>query len=179
MSGPARRRRRWPRSRARAAVRADPAGSVAGRGSAIQHSAPAIESAASAISSRVASITAVSSACRQAPLESVALGIVQRGQQQRVVHRRRRVRLDVPLDEVRGFALIARQQPLIVVVLGRQRGRVGHQRADELQPGTCLPSTTRHTVSGVASSRPSGPQSQVQNATDTSSATCDTPAAPA
>ena len=47
------------------------------------------------------------------------------------------------------------------------------------RPGTCLPSTTRHTVSGVAMSRPSGPQSHVQNATDTSSATCETPAAPA
>ena len=46
-------------------------------------------------------------------------------------------------------------------------------------PGTCLPSTTRHTVSGVAMSRPSGPQSHVQNATDASSATCETPAAPA
>ena len=32
-------------------------------------------------------------------------------------------------------------------------------------PGTCLPSTTRHTVSGVAISRPSGPHSHVQNAT--------------
>src|SRR6188474_1674119 len=47
------------------------------------------------------------------------------------------------------------------------------------RPGTCFPSTTRHTVSGVAKTRPSGPQSQVQNATDASSATAETPAAPA
>src|SRR5512133_3348785 len=47
------------------------------------------------------------------------------------------------------------------------------------RPGTCLPSTTQHTVSGVAMSNPSGPQSHVQNATHASSATCDTPAAPA
>src|SRR6186997_21207 len=45
-----------------------------------------------------------------------------------------------------------------------------------VSPGTCLPSTTRHTVSGVAISRPSGPHSHVQNATEISSATCDTPA---
>ena len=34
-------------------------------------------------------------------------------------------------------------------------------------------------MSGVAISRPSGPHSHVQNATEISSATCDTPAAPA
>src|SRR5512132_2138707 len=49
----------------------------------------------------------------------------------------------------------------------------------DARPGTCLPSTTRHTVSGDAISNPSGPHSHVQNATDTSSTTCDTPTAPA
>src|ERR1044071_7779473 len=47
------------------------------------------------------------------------------------------------------------------------------------RPGTCLPSTTRHTVSGVASSKPIEPHNQVHAATATNSATCDTPAAPA
>src|SRR4029453_1355053 len=47
------------------------------------------------------------------------------------------------------------------------------------RPGTCLPSTTRHTVSGDAISKPSGPHSHVQNVTHTSSTPCATPTAPA
>src|SRR5262245_42251483 len=43
------------------------------------------------------------------------------------------------------------------------------------RPGTYRPSTTRHTVSGTESTRPAGPQSQLQNATDTSSAMSETP----
>ena len=43
-------------------------------------------------------------------------------------------------------------------------------------PGTCLARTTRHTVRGVASSSPIGPQSQAQNATEQISATWETPA---
>jgi hypothetical protein len=46
-------------------------------------------------------------------------------------------------------------------------------------PGTCLPNTPRHTVSGVASRIPNGPHSQPQNATPISSATCEMPATPA
>ena len=69
---------------------------------------------------------------RQAPLDTVALGIVQRRQQQRVVDRRRRLCLDVPLDEVRRFALVAGQQALVVAVLGRQRA-------------ACRPSACRRT----------------------------------
>src|SRR4029434_9925105 len=42
--------------------------------------------------------------------------------------------------------------------------------------GTYLPSTPRHTVSGVARRRPTGPQSQVQKAMAISNATCETPA---
>ena len=42
-------------------------------------------------------------------------------------------------------------------------------------PGTCLPSTTRHTVSGVASSSPTGPQRNVQNTADTRIATVEMP----
>ena len=38
-------------------------------------------------------------------------------------------------------------------------------------PGTCFPSTTRHTVSGEAINNPSGPHSQDQNATDTTNVT--------
>jgi hypothetical protein len=44
------------------------------------------------------------------------------------------------------------------------------------RPGTCLASTTRTTVSGVASTSPIGPQSQAQNVTEQSRATCETPA---
>ena len=47
------------------------------------------------------------------------------------------------------------------------------------RPGTCLPSTTRQTVSGVARSSPSGPHSHVQKATDDEERDLETPAAPA
>src|SRR5262245_13766387 len=42
--------------------------------------------------------------------------------------------------------------------------------------GMYLPITTRQTVIGVASSRPSGPHSHVQQSAETTIATCDTPA---
>ena len=71
---------------------------------------------------------------RQPLLQAVALGIVERRQQQGVVDRARRLGLDVPLDEVGRLALIARQQALVVAMLGGERGRVGHQRPDELEP---------------------------------------------
>src|SRR5688572_2638247 len=41
--------------------------------------------------------------------------------------------------------------------------------------GTYFPSTTRHTVSGVASSSPTGPHRNVQNTADTSTAIVDIP----
>src|ERR1044072_7381424 len=40
---------------------------------------------------------------------------------------------------------------------------------------TLRPSTAIHTVSGVESSRPTGPQTQIQNSADTSNANDDTP----
>ena len=40
---------------------------------------------------------------------------------------------------------------------------------------TLRPSTAIHTVSGVESSRPTGPQTQIQNSAETSSANDDTP----
>ena len=70
---------------------------------------------------------------RQALLQAVALRIVERRQQQGVVHRARGLGLDVPLDEVGRLALIAGQQALVIAILRRERGRVGHQRPDELE----------------------------------------------
>src|SRR3954470_188586 len=40
---------------------------------------------------------------------------------------------------------------------------------------TLRPSTAKHTVNGVESSRPTGPQTQIQNSAETSSANEDTP----
>ena len=116
---------------------------------------------------------------RQPLLDAIALGVVQRRQDERVVHRVRALGLDVPFDQVGRFALVAREQALVVAYSGASAGVSAINVQNNPSPGTCLPSTTRQTVSGVAISSPSGPQSQVQNATDISSATCETPAAPA
>src|SRR5690349_19224660 len=45
-----------------------------------------------------------------------------------------------------------------------------------LRRSTCLAKTTRHSVRGVESKRPKGPQSQVQNDAATTTATGDSPA---
>ena len=84
------------------------------------------------------------------------------------------------LDDLRRLVLVAGEQPLVEAdVAARATGSSEMSAATNSRPGTYLPRTTRQTVSGVARSRPSGPQSQVQNATATSSPTCETPAAPA
>ena len=62
---------------------------------------------------------------------------------------------------------------------GASAGESAIRVAMNSRPETCLPSTTRHTVSGVERSRPIAPHSQVHPATAIKSATCETPAAPA
>ena len=88
---------------------------------------------ASAISSRVASITACSSSGLEPVLETIALGVVESRDQQRIVDLLRRLRLDEPFDHLGRLAHVTREEPLVVAVLGRERRCVGEQRGDEVQ----------------------------------------------
>ena len=75
---------------------------------------------------------------REPVLQTVALGITECRQQQRVVHRARGLGLDVALDQVGRLALVASQQALIVAILGCERWRVVHQHPDERETGHVL-----------------------------------------
>ena len=55
------------------------------------------------------------------------------------------------------------EQSLVKEFRRRQRWFVAEQDVEEGELRTCRPSTTRQTVSGVTSSSPIGPHSQVQN----------------
>ena len=70
---------------------------------------------------------------RELILQPIALGVVQGRDEQRVVDGLGRLGLDVPIDQVCRLAEVAREQPLVVAVLRRQRRRVGHQRRHERQ----------------------------------------------
>ena len=76
---------------------------------------------------------------------------------------------------MRGLVGVVGEHALIKAFLRRQRRLVAEQHLEKLQRSTCRPSTTRHMVSGVDSSRPTGPHSNVQKAAATMTATPESP----
>ena len=81
----------------------------------------------------------------------------------------------VVFDDLGGAVVVHGHEPLVEPDVGLEHGLLAEQDGEEPRLGTYLPSTARQTVNGVESSRPSAPQSQVQNMAATSSPRAETP----
>ena len=112
-------------------------------------------------------------------LEAVAFRVVQRRNQERVVDLFGRLRLDEAIDQLGGLGDVTRKKALVVAVLRRECGRIRQHGRDERQAWDVLPENHEADGKRRGHERPSGPHSQVQKATATRRATCDTPAASA